>query len=223
MKMRKMLGLVFLLGIPVFGMEVVLPASQDNTLRANNRTRNNGSNRLLYIARSPAARVIIAFDLSLITNEVEEAVFRFRQQRNANDSPDMIIAPMVYTENNASWKEGLGDGGMNGQNARLGESCWAFSVYKSVPWEDADGKPLRDVNEPRLWANPVARLEAVPWVEGRWVEVKIPASLVETVRKRKKPVLTLGLWGTSGTGYYFINSRNSSYSPELVLKIKEKK
>lgn len=200
---------------------VTLKAEKDNVTRSNNRTRNNGANPVIYIARSPVARSIFSFDLQGITNEVESAVFRFRQHSTAKSASSFTVAPMVYTANNYAWGEGTGNLGLNGQNAGVGNSCWAASALTVHSWEDADGNPLSGIAEPALWKSSIAQKSNVAWEEGQWIEIEVPVSLIEDARKREKASLTLGMWGTDGAEFYFISSNNSSWAPELVLQLKE--
>jgi len=200
---------------------LILKPSKDNFARSNYQIRNNGGNGNLYIAHAPNLRVLVAFDLSKVTNEIVRAEFRFHQQ-DSNPAPvDVVVAPMVSTTNNAAWGEGRGNLGTRGQNARLGESCYAFSAYRDVPWEAASGKKLKNLAASSLWESPVATLSEMEWKQ-EWVNIALgSAAWIEQARNSKTPVITFGIWGTSGNGLYSISSRESQWPPELHLFLKE--
>jgi len=200
---------------------LVLKASKDNFARSNYQIRNNGGSENLYIAHAPNLRVLIAFDLSEVTNEIVRAEFRFHQQ-DSNPAPvNVVVAPMVSTTNNAAWGEGRGSLGARGQNARLGDSCYAFSAYRDIQWESASGKKLQNLATSSLWKSPVATLGGIEWKD-EWVKVALNnATLLEKARNSKTPVVTFGIWGTSGNGLYSIGSKESKWPPELHLVLKE--
>lgn len=201
---------------------LVLQASKDNFGRSNKRIRNSGGNETLAIAHAPNVRTIIAFDLSSVTNEIVGAELRFRQHNGVKEKTSLMVAPMVNTTNNVAWGEGSGNLGVGGQNAQLGDSCYAFSAFRDVPWESASGEPLVNLGDPQLWHAPVAALNGFKWEEDRWVRVPVKdALLLEETRKSETPAITFGLWGKAGNGYYFISSKNSQWAPELHLTLKE--
>jgi hypothetical protein len=203
------------------GESVVLKASKDNFGRSNKRNRNNGASETLLIANAPNIRTLIAFDLSSITNEIISAELRFRQQKTADEKMTLTVAPMVDTEKNANWGEGQGNVGVVGQNALVGESSYQYSV-RDVFWESAQGDPLVGMSDPQLWESPIATLNGQAWQENRWLRFPISdVSLLENRRKGESLSVTFGVWGKSGRGLYFISSRNSAWSPELHLVLKE--
>lgn len=220
---------VFLLGcvaVTAFGEKepLVLSAAKDNFGRSNKRNRNNGASETLAIAHAPNIRTIIAFDFSSVTNEIIGAELRFRQHNDAPQKTTMVVVPMVNTANNAAWGEGSGNLGTGGQNAQPGESCYAYSAFREVPWESASGKALANLSDPELWGNPIAAVNGFKWEATRWVRIPIKdAALLEKTRISETPTITLGLWGKAGNGFYFINSKNSQWPPELHLTLKENK
>jgi len=218
---------VFLLGCIIstsFGEEepLVLSATKDNFGRSNKRTRNSGASEALVIAHAPNIRTIIAFDLSSVTNEIIGAELRFRQHNDAPQKTTLIVAPMVNTTNNAAWMEGSGNLGTGGQNAKLGESCYAYSAFREIPWESANGRPLVNLGDAELWGSPVAAVNGFRWEAERWVRIPIKdAALLEKTRTSTSPMMTFGLWGKAGDGFYFISSNNSPWPPKLYLTLKE--
>ena len=225
----KRIGLVVLVGC-ISGLSfaadevLVLKASKDNFARSNKRNRNNGANETLMIAGAPNVRSLIGFDLSTVTNEITAAELRFRPHDTATARVSLIVAPMVNTKRNAAWKEGMGNLGTQGQNAHLGESCYAFSAFRDVPWESSTGEPLVNLGDSGLWGVPVAALNGQSWQENRWIRIPISdVSLLEKTRKDEISTLTFGVWGKAGSGLYFISSNNSQWPPELHLQLKEQK
>lgn len=202
----------------------VLKASKDSFGRSNQPHCNSGASPILYIAQAPNIRTIIGFDLSVVTNRILNATFRFQQKNSADQEIALTVAPMVQTTNNAAWKEGGGSLGAIGQNAQLGESCYGWCGYPDTQWEDASGAPVTDLGSPQLWGTPLVSNEAQSWEDGQWVEIPIKnIHLLETIRTSNDPILTLGLWGTSGSGMYAIASKESGNAPELVLVLQETK
>lgn len=214
--------LVCLFAVGAFAETITLKASKDNFGRSNKRNRNNGANDTLYVAHAPNIRTIIAFDLSPVTNRIEKATFRF-QQADANANPvTMAVAPMIYTEGNAAWIEGAGALGTKGQNAKPGESCYAWRAFPDSQWEKSSEEPVTDLGDAQLWGKPLVSGKRMPWEEGGWVEIEISnVALLEEIRSSTPCVVTLGLWGTSGNGLYGISSRESGNAPELVVVIKD--
>ncbi len=203
------------------GEQLVLSASKDNFGRSNKRNRNNGASETLAIAHAPNIRTIMAFDLSSVTNEIVGAELRFRQHNDMQQKTTLIVAAMVNTTNNVAWGEGSGNLGVGGQNSKPGESCYAYSAFREVPWESATAEPLSGLSDSRLWSAPVAALDGLAWKEGGWVRIPIQdVALLEEIRKSKSPAITLGLWGKAGDGLYFISSKNSQWVPELHLTLK---
>lgn len=204
------------------GDALVLKASKDNSGRSNKRNRNNGASESLVIAHAPNLRTIIAFDLSSVTNEIVGAELRFRQHNTMDEKISLIVAPMVNTTNNVAWGEGAGNLGAGGQNSQPGESCYAYSAFRDVPWESIGGEPLADLGDAKLWGTPVAALNGLKWQENRWLRVPISnVTLLEKISQSSAPTITFGLWGKAGSGYYVISSKNSQWAPELHLTLKE--
>lgn len=203
---------------------LVLKASKDSFYRSNEHNRNSGASQTLYVAHASNIRSIIAFDLSGVTNRIVKATFRFRQINTMEDNIVLTIAPMVQTKNNAAWAEGSGALGAKGQNARTGESCYGWSAFPDIQWESAKGKSVKGMGDDRLWAAPIMMEGRIEWKDAAWIEVPIQSvSWLEEIRMSKNPVLTLGLWGTSGKGLYALASKESGSAPELVLQLEEKK
>lgn len=206
------------------GEALVLKASKDNFGRSNKRNNNSGANEILVIAHASNVRTILAFDLSSVSNEVVGAELRFRQHNAAKEKISLIVAPMVNTANNVAWGEGTGNLGTGGQNSQLGESCYAYSAFRDVPWESAAGEPLVNLGDSKLWGTPIAAFNGFKWEAERWVRVPIKdAALLEKSRTSETPSITFGLWGKAGDGLYYISSKNSQWSPELHLTLKENK
>ena len=201
---------------------VVLKASKDTFGRSNKRNRNNGASETLVVAKAPNIRTLIAFDLSSITNEIISAEFRFRQHETSMEKMTLTVSPMIDTEKNAAWGEGRGSLGVMGQNALVGESCYQYSAFRDVFWESAKGDSLVNMSDPQLWESPIATLNGQAWQENRWLRFPISdPALLESRRTGKSLSVTFGIWGKSGSGLYFISSRNSAWSPELHLVLKE--
>jgi hypothetical protein len=203
--------------------ELVLETSKDTFGRSNSRTRNSGASKELLVASSPGVRSLIAFDLSSVTNEITAAVFKFRINDTMPAKIDLLIAPMVQTEANTAWGEGQGNLGVKGQNSRLGEASFAWSAFRDVPWEAADGSPVVNLMDSKLWKTPLKQLNDIPWVEGQWLDVAVDdVSSLETIRNSEHQTITFGLWGKSGNGLYQISSKESGHPAKLMLTLKEK-
>ena len=201
---------------------IILKASKDTFGRSNKRNRNNGASETLVMAGAPNIRSLIAFDLSSVSNEIVSAELRFHPHETAPEQVSFIVAPMTHTERNAVWKEGIGNLGVQGQNARLGESCFAFSAFRDVPWESSNGEALTGLNDAKLWETPAAGINGKIWQKDRWVRIPInDVSVLEGLRKDANSTITFGVWGTSGDGLYYISSNNSQWAPELHLELKE--
>jgi len=203
---------------------LVLEASKDTFGRSNNRNRNSGAAEALFVAPVPYIKTLVAFDLSTVTNKILTAEFRFRQHNSMPERIDLVVAPMVNTTNNAAWGEGLGNLGTKGQNSRPGEASYAFSAFNDVPWESAAGGALANLSDPGLWKPSVATLKGLEWKKGGWVSVPIAdVALLEKIRKSKSPVITFGLWGSAGDGFYSISSNNTKWPAELHLELEQAK
>jgi len=201
---------------------LILKPSKDNFGRSNKRNRNNGACETLLISSAANIRSLIAFDLSSVSNEIISAELRFRPHETAQNQVSLIVAPMVYTEQNAAWEEGQGNLGVQGRIARSGESCYAFSVFPDKPWQSANGDLLTGLSDAELWEAPVAALNGQSWQENCWIRIPIrDVSLLEAIRKEKIQMLTFGVWGKTGNGLYFISSNNSQWAPELHIELKE--
>lgn len=203
---------------------LVLKTAKDSFGRSNERTRNSGGSPILYIAQTPNIRTIIAFDLSRVSNNITSATFRFQQKNTVGQDIALTVAPMVQTKNNAAWIEGTGALGARGINAQQGESCYGWSSFPSTPWEAASGDPVTDLDASQLWGAPIEAHKAQPWEENQWVEIPVKdVQVLEIIRTSSDPILTLGLWGTSGNGYYTICSKESGNAPELVVVMEKMK
>lgn len=212
------------LGCAVNAEELTLKASKDFFGRSNERIRNSGGSSTLYVAESSNIRTLIAFDLSGVTNTIQSAVFRF-QQKELNETPvSLTVAPMVQTERNTAWKEGRGALGARGENALEGESCYGHSAFPKIQWESARDKPVVDLAAASLWSKALVSAKPTEWKAEQWVEIKISdATWLEKIRTSEQPIVTFGIWGSSGKGYYTINSKESGKAPELVLTLEEEK
>lgn len=205
--------------------ELVLDAAKDNFFRANNKSRNNGASPQLLLLQTPISRAVISFDLSSVTNEIESAEFQFRQGNTFRDRDALsfTVAPMVSTSNNAAWVEGQGNVALKGNPAKVGDSTFLKSSFSVNSWESAPGRDVFSLADDKLWETPVARMKDVVWTEGNWVKIPINGAQLEKVRKADLKMLTLGIWGTSGKGFYYISSKESGHAPKLVLQLKEEK
>lgn len=203
-----------------FAEELTLTAEKDSFARGNDRNRNSGANAYLLIMQVPHVRSFVSFDLAGITNKIESVEFRFRMHNDVESSIGFVVAPMVSTPNNAAWGEGKGAYGNKGLYAQPGDSCYVYSAFDTVPWESESGAPLVNMAESSLWKTSIP-VNNVEWEEGEWVSVKLTdLKMLEELCESESPMLTLGLWGTSGNGYYHISSKESGYAPELILTLK---
>ena len=205
------------------GESVALKASKDMFARSNESYRNSGGNQQLLVAHVPYIRSLVAFDLSDVTNRIVKASFRFQQQSNVPDAVDLTVARMVQTAHNSAWEEGAGGTGtlgVKGRTALDGEATYACRAFPDVQWERESDKPVPDLGDDRLWETPLAILSGLEWKQNAWVEIKIDdVQFLEMLRTSENPILTLGLWGTSGNGLYAIKSKESGTAPELVLAL----
>ena len=206
---------------PVFAEELKLVSSKDTFARGNERNRNSGANTHLLVMQVPHVRSLISFDLSGITNEIESAEFRFRMHNDVNSLINLVVVPMVNTKNNANWGEGKGVFGNKGTFSKLGESCYVYSAFNTIPWESKSGASLVNLADSSLWETTIP-LNNLVWKTGEWVSVKLTdLKMLEEICSSESPMLTLGLWGISGNGYYRISSKESAHAPELILMLKE--
>jgi hypothetical protein len=200
--------------------QMLIP-QKDNFSRTNKQIRNSGANELLYLAPSKMVIAYIAFDLSSVSNKILHAELRIHQASTQEPPLSFSVFPMANTTNNANWGEGKGSLGAGGQNARIGESCYARSAYRDVKWESASGTPLLNLGTSRLWQPAVANLKEVEWKE-EWISIPLSnEKLLEEIRGSKIPQITFGFWGSSGKGLYPIHSRESSFPPELHLVLEK--
>ena len=202
--------------------ELILEASKDSFARGNDRIRNSGASEYLLLLSMPHVKSMVAFDFSGITNEIVSAEFQFQQHNSVADPINLVIAPMVNTENNAGWVEGKGAFGNKGQYAQPGESCYLWRASPDALWESASGSTLEGMGDSKLWKSAVATLNHLEWAEGTLVKVPvIDIAFLEEVRESETPIVTFGLWGTAGNGFYQISSKESGKTPVLILTLKE--
>ncbi len=216
-----MLSLVSLVVLPVgvLAGTTTLKAAKDNFGRSNKRNNNSGASSTLYIAHADNLRTIVAFDLSVVTNRILSATFRFHQAAANPNDMSLTVSAMAATEQNAAWVEGLGSLGTAGQNARPGESCYSRLAFPDSLWEYDDGKTVTDLGDARLWKKALVTRKKLSWEEDAWVEIPITdLAMLEKARTAGPSMLTFGLWGTSGNGFYALSSKESGSAPELVLE-----
>ena len=199
-----------------------LDVAKDTFGGSNRRNRNSGGSPSLYMAHSPLLRTLTAFDLSGVTNRIIGAELVL-QPDNTNDRPlNMVVCPMVNTAFNATWIEGSGALGARGRNALVGEATFSRSAFPDVPWESADGDALTGLEDERLWMPPAARLNGISWKAGSAITMPLNAvPLLEKIRESETPIITFGLWGTSGNGHYTFSSKESGQGASLVLTLEE--
>lgn len=208
----------------LYGAESLeLTAAKDTFGRSNQRNQNSGGSPVLYIAHNSMLRATVAFDLSSVTNKILGAELVLHQQ-DTNENPiSLIVSPMVYTPHNAAWKEGTGALGTKGRNAKVGEATFSRSAYPDLPWENDNEKALDGMEDSGLWQAPVGRLQNQSWHEGEDVRMKLDAAaLLEKSRESKDPIVTFGIWGTQGNGYYGIAAKESGNAPKLILTLEGK-
>lgn len=217
------LSLLLVSGMNVVWAEpIVLETSKDTFGRSNNRTRNNGASEHLMIAHNPSVKTLISFDLSSVTNVIEAAEFTFRIHNTMQNNINVILAPMVQTPNNVNWGEGAGALGARGQIARVGEATYQWSYFRDVLWESAPDTAVVNLADAKLWEHSVATLDNVSWTEGEWVTLTIKdVGFLEEIRLSDLQTFTIGVWGTSGSGLYNINSKESGYAAQLNLEVHE--
>lgn len=216
--------LMLLLSAVTWGetLTLTLGAAKDSFGRSNEPNQNSGGNVALYLAHNAMLRGMVAFDLSSVTNEIISAELCL-QPHTTNENPfSMVVAPMVSTPVNDQWTEGTGALGAQGRNAQPGESTYSRCAYPDVPWETASDKAAASLGDSGLWRSPVARLKSEAWTEGEEIRLTLDAvSLLEQTRNSQIPIITFGLWGTAGKGYYTIMSKESGRGPQLILSLKE--
>ncbi len=201
--------------------QITLEAAKDTFGRSNERNLNNGASPHLVLAHSPGIRSLVAFDLSSVTNEITAVEFKFRQHNTLDVPLSLVVAPMVWNENNAAWIEGSGALGVKGRNALLGEATFAWRAFRDMPWESTSGAAKLGLMENNLWQKPIAIRTGLQWIENTWVSVPVEnAANAEDIRKSDAKVLTYGLWGTAGKGAYLVSSKESGYAPKLILTLK---
>jgi hypothetical protein len=203
--------------------ECVVEATKDTFARSNDLHRNSGANPRLLILQQPICRTLIGFDLSSATNEIVSAELQFLPAETVERSGlDLTVCPLVQTSNNAAWGEGRGNLVEKGHPAQQGEATMTRSASFDVPWESAPGKTVAVLADSKLWLSPLAQPKNLAWTEGEWVKVPLKnIALLETIRKSDIQMLTLGLWGTSGRGFYHLYSKESGHAPKLVLQLKD--
>lgn len=232
------LVLAFVLVASVFGETnvVELAALKDTFGRSYTRNANRGKSEYLMISSTPAVCSIIGFDLSSITNEIIAAEFSFcARDAEHKNALSFTIAPMVGNEQNNSWIEGTGflnigenaheiqkSEAANNRPARFGEPTFQWRAFRDKPWLNQDGKPVRNLMDQKLWYSTQSfSVEKGGWEAGRWIVCPIQDSeLFEEIRKTAHPVVTIGIWGTSGKGSYLIHSREAGQAARLTLTLK---
>ncbi|MDC7230581.1 MAG: hypothetical protein PQJ48_09745 [Sphaerochaetaceae bacterium] len=219
----KILSVILVLGMAagaVFGEEnvVELTASKDGFFRSNHRTKNSGASKILLLSAMPGVTSLVGFDLSDVTNEVASAEFSFRIQDDSETPLSLTVATMALNENNGLWIEGEGDLGLQGRNARVGESTFQWRSFRDEDWVDAKGRSAKNLMDSRLW-NEVEHLSDVKWKAGETIRVPLDPALLESVRSMEVPVITFGLWGTKGDAVYKIDSKESGHPAVLTLTI----
>jgi hypothetical protein len=206
-----------------YGEELEVEVSKDSFFRRGNNNRNNGANPQLLMVEMPISRTVISFDLSSVTNEIESAAFHFVQNNSVGDRNPLsfTVVPMVQTTLNAAWGEGQGNLAIKGHLAKEGEATPLYSSYPSAQWETAGGKSTFSLFEEKVWERPVFTMDDVVWTQGGLIKIPLEASMLEKIRNSDIQILTLGMWGTSGKGFYYIRSKESGDGPKLVLQLKE--
>ena len=197
-----------------------IKAAKDTFGRSNERNQNSGASADLYLAHSSMVRTLIGFDLSSVTNRILSAELRLNMQNDNPRAMSFQVVPMVSTPVNSNWKEGAGSRGSQGRNAQQGEATFSCCIFPDVPWQTAMGRDARGLDDSSLWLSPVARQSVTEWKAGGQVLLKISTvDWLEKIRTSNVPIATLGLWGTSGNGYYIIASKESGAGPVLVLTV----
>ncbi len=200
-----------------FAETVTLPAAKDAFGRSNERNTNSGASPDLYVAHSPMFRALVSFDLSSVTNRILSAELCLTPRNDNDTALKLQLAPMVYTSQNAGWKEGAGSRGAQGRNAMSGEATFSRCAYPDVAWERSVGVPSRGLDDSALWMTSIATTVPV-WKSAEVVRLKLnTVSWLEKIRSAQKPVATFGLWGSGGKGFYIIASKESGQAPVLVL------
>ncbi|MDZ8120368.1 hypothetical protein [Pontiella agarivorans] len=217
--LRMILMLVVAAGAAVGEENVIeLTASKDVFFRSNHRTKNNGASKALLLAGMPGVTTLVGFDLSGVTNEIESAEFYFQILEDSDTPLSLTIATMALGESNGLWVEGGGDLGLQGRNAKVGESTFQWRSFRDEDWVDANGRSVKNLLDSRLW-NEVKQISDVEWEAERRVGITVDRAQLEEVRNMEVPVITFGLWGTKGNGVYKIGSKESDQPARLMLKV----
>lgn len=204
------------------GGRVELEAHKDMFARSNHRNKNSGGSEFMLLVPAPGVRAIIGFDLSSVTNEILSAELSFRVFDSSSSPLSLTVAPMVYHASNTLWKEGAGKLGLVGRNAVGGEATYQWKAFRDKAWKDEEGKAVVNMADSKLWKDPIASLRSQAWREGEWITLKITdVSMLEELRKTEEKSITYGLWGSSGSGVYRINARESGKPAKLILTVKE--
>ena len=221
-----LIGMTLMSGFAAMGAEqdVELNANKDTFGRSNKRNANSGASEFMLLAPGPSIKSLVGFDLSSVTNEIISAELSFRVLEDNRIPLSLTVAQMVSHEDNEEWVEGVGNLGVLGQNARVGESTFQWRAFRDQPWKAEDGKELVNLMDSKLWKSPPMKLNKVEWTAGDWVTLPIvDVSMLEELRNSEGKVVTYGIWGTSGNGIYKLNSKESGEPARLVLKTKEAK
>ncbi len=208
------------IGATCAGEQQTVKCTKDTFGRSNERNQNSGGSEVLYVAHNSMLRALFAFDLSGVTNQVVGAELVL-QPADSNEKPlSMVVSPMTYTKSNAAWREGSGARGTTGRNAISGEATFSRCSFPDGPWETAAGKSERGLDDPALWLLPISRINRQSWVQGAEIRLKLESvSFLEACRKSGRNLVTFGLWGVGGGGYYGIASKESGNGPSLVLTL----
>lgn len=224
MKVRVLIFTVLLGSVSVFAQNselIELTAAKDNFGRSNKRHNNSGAAPLMIIAAHPGIVSIVSFDLSTVTNEIETAEFSFRIMETSMTPVSFTVAPMAHNEQNGKWVEGAGNLGVQGRNARVGESTFQWRKFRDRQWLNAKERPVTNLMDNDLWEPAISKLSSVEWNEGEWITVKInDVSFLEEIRNHEVQMITFGLWGTGGNEVYRINTKESGHPAKLNLTVK---
>lgn len=223
MKQTLLMLLLSVAAMTACGRELELTPAKDSFGRSNLRNKNNGAFPHLVIGSGPGVRSLTGFDLSGVTNEITSAELLICMQGTNEVPVELVVAPMAFTAGNAAWKEGGGSLGLTGRNARLGEATFSWRAFRDKPWEAADGSAVDHLMDSGVWKDPVFNRQ-IQWLDGGWIRIPLTdMQLLETVRTSETPIFTLGLWGTSGNGFYLLGSKESARPPRLMLTLKKDK
>ena len=205
-------------------LDVTLYANKDTFGRSNKRNANSGASQFMLLAPGPSIKSLVGFDLSSVTNEIISAELSFRVLEDNRIPLSLTVAQMVSHEDNEKWIEGVGNLGVLGQNARVGEATFQWRAFRDLPWKTETGKEQANLMDSKLWKSPAMKLKQVEWTPGTWVKFPVTdVSMLEELRNSSVKSVTYGIWGTSGNGIYKINSKESGEAARLMLKTKEAK